>query len=41
MLYEVITEMARRGVDLDLVASFHGSLPTEHPAEPGKVKAEA
>ncbi len=36
----VVLEMARRGVDLDLVASFHGSLPTEHPAEPGKVKAE-
>ena len=34
----IVLEMARRGVDLDLVASFHGSLPTEHPAEPGQVK---
>ncbi len=36
----VVLEMARRGVDLDLVASFHGSLPTGHPAEAGQVKAE-
>ncbi|MCU7795788.1 MAG: dienelactone hydrolase family protein [Candidatus Thiodiazotropha sp. (ex Myrtea spinifera)] len=36
----IVLEMARRGVDLDLVASFHGSLPTEHPAQTGKVKAE-
>jgi dienelactone hydrolase len=35
----IVLEMARRGVDLDLVGSFHGSLPTEHPAEAGKVKA--
>jgi dienelactone hydrolase len=35
----IVLEMARRGVDLDLVASFHGSLPTDHPAEAGKVKA--
>jgi dienelactone hydrolase len=36
----IVLEMARRGVDLDLVASFHGSLPTEHPAKKGGVKAE-
>ncbi len=35
----LVLEMARRGVDLDLVGSFHGSLSTEHPAEAGKVKA--
>ena len=36
----IVLEMARRGVDLDLVGSFHGSLPTQQPAQPGKVKAE-
>jgi dienelactone hydrolase len=36
----IVLEMARRGVDLDLVASFHGSLPTEKPAKKGTVKAE-
>ncbi len=36
----IVLEMARRGLDLDLVASFHGSLPTEQPAEKGGVKAE-
>ena len=35
----VVLEMARRGVDLRGVASFHGSLVTEHPARPGAVKA--
>ncbi len=35
----VVLEMARRGVDLDAVASFHGSLGTETPAKPGAVKA--
>lgn len=34
-----VLEMARRGVDLDLVASFHGMLGTENPAQPGEVKA--
>jgi dienelactone hydrolase len=34
----VVLEMARRGVDLDLVGSFHGSLGTDTPAEPGKVQ---
>ena len=36
----VVLEMARRGVDLDLVASFHGSLGTEHPAQKGDIKGE-
>lgn len=35
----VVLEMARRGVDLDAVASFHGSLGTNQPAQPGEVKA--
>lgn len=35
----VVLNMARAGVDLDAVASFHGSLRTESPAEPGAVKA--
>ncbi len=36
----IVLEMARRGVDLDLVGSFHGSLPSDEPVVPGKVKAE-
>lgn len=35
----IVLEMARMGVDLDAVASFHGSLGTEHPAQQGQVKA--
>lgn len=35
----IVLEMARRGVDLDGVASFHGSLATEQPAQVGQVKA--
>ncbi|MCG6938067.1 MAG: dienelactone hydrolase family protein [Gammaproteobacteria bacterium] len=35
----VVLEMARRGLDLKGVASFHGSLGTAEPAQPGKVKA--
>ena len=35
----IVIEMARQGLDLDAVVSFHGSLATEHPAAPGKVKA--
>lgn len=35
----MVLEMARRGVDLDAVASFHGSLGTGTPAQAGKVKA--
>ena len=36
----VVLEMARRGLDLDAVVSFHGSLGTQSPAQPGKVKAK-
>lgn len=36
----VVLEMARRGVDLDGVASFHGSLGTGNPAKPGQIKAK-
>lgn len=35
----VVLNMARSGEDLKGVASFHGSLATDHPAQPGKVKA--
>jgi dienelactone hydrolase len=35
----IVLAMARRGVDLDLVASFHGSLATDKPVEKGQVKA--
>lgn len=35
----VVLEMARNGADLDAVASFHGSLATDDPAEPGDVQA--
>ena len=35
----VVLEMARAGIDLDGVASFHGSLGTPNPAKPGAVKA--
>jgi len=35
----VVLAMAREGVDLKAVVSFHGSLRTQHPAEKGKVKA--
>jgi dienelactone hydrolase len=36
----VALEAARAGMDLNVVASFHGSLATEHPAEAGNVTAE-
>lgn len=36
----IVLEMARRGVPLDAVASFHGSLTTDNPAEPGEVQAD-
>ena len=36
----VVLHMARGGVDLVGVASFHGSLGTENPAQAGAVKAE-
>lgn len=35
----IVLEMARRGVDLDGVVSFHGSLGTKTPASKDKVKA--
>lgn len=35
----VVLNMARSGVDLKGVVSFHGSLGTENPARPGVVKA--
>ncbi len=35
----IVLHMARMGVDLRGVASFHGSLGTQIPAQPGKVKA--
>lgn len=36
----IVLEMARQGVDLKGVASFHGSLNTDTPAKPGEVKAK-
>lgn len=36
----VVLQMAREGVDLKGVASFHGSLDTDRPAQPGTVKAK-
>jgi dienelactone hydrolase len=36
----VVLNMARQGVDLMGVASFHGSLTTVKPAQPGSVKAK-
>jgi len=35
----VVLAMARMGADLKGVASFHGSLGTDTPAQPGKIKA--
>ena len=35
----VVLNMARMGVDLKGVASFHGSLGTDNPAQPGKIWA--
>lgn len=35
----VVLEMARAGANLQAVASFHGSLGTDHPAEPGQTTA--
>src|SRR5262245_61369844 len=35
----VVLAMARAGMPLDAVASFHGSLATKTPAKPGAVKA--
>jgi len=36
----VVLQMAREGLDLDAVVSFHGSLGTPKPAQPGAVKAK-
>ncbi|MGR9072954.1 MAG: dienelactone hydrolase family protein, partial [Gammaproteobacteria bacterium] len=36
----IVLHMARSGTDLAAVASFHGSLGTETPAQSGKVKPE-
>jgi dienelactone hydrolase len=36
----MVLHMARAGMDLDGVVSFHGSLGTEQPAQPGQVMAE-
>lgn len=36
----IVLEMARRGLDLDAVVSFHGSLTTQSPAQSGQVKAK-
>lgn len=35
----VVLEMARRGMNLKGVASFHGALATQSPARPGAIKA--
>lgn len=35
----VVLAMARQGMDLDAVASFHGNLATQSPAQKGAVKA--
>ena len=36
----VVLQMARDGLDLDAVVSFHGSLGSQQPAQKGKVKAK-
>lgn len=36
----IVLEMARSGLDLDGVVSFHGSLGTQNPAQKGVVKAK-
>lgn len=36
----VVLEMARRGLDLKGVASFHGALSTQTKVEPGSIKAK-
>jgi dienelactone hydrolase len=35
----IVLAMARQGLDLDAVVSFHGSIATQQPAAPGAVKA--
>jgi dienelactone hydrolase len=36
----IVLQMARQGVDLDAVVTFHGSLATDSPAAPGAIKAK-
>ena len=36
----IVLNMARRGVDMDGVISYHGSLPTNDPPKSGEVKAK-
>jgi dienelactone hydrolase len=36
----IVLNMARQGVDLKAVVSFHGSLATQNPAERGNIKAK-
>ncbi len=36
----VVLQMARLGMDLDGVVSYHGALATQTPAQPGQVKAK-
>lgn len=36
----VVLNMARQGADLEGVASFHGNLGTQNPAEPGAIQAD-
>src|SRR4029453_4627558 len=35
----IVLGMARNGADLGAVATFHGALGTDHPAEPGRGRA--
>jgi dienelactone hydrolase len=36
----LLLELARRGLDLDGIVSFHGSLATQNPAGPGDIKTK-
>jgi len=36
----IALQMARSGMDLDGVASFHGNLSTQNPAQPGSIQAK-
>jgi dienelactone hydrolase len=36
----IVLEMARLGLDLKAVVSFHGSLGTDHPAQKGEIKGK-
>lgn len=38
---QCVLELARSGADVKLVVSYHGTLKTTKPAQPGSVKAEA